>query len=266
MRHQLQKQFDYAINLLNKLLFIDLPNYGEWELKRIDLAAIKKVKDIDKYFRLLKHSYYPRREKSKTEYHHSMSWGGSENTQTMVRCYDKHQDFKAHDYKRLKWTNKKKADRLLEFSKNIVRWEVEIKTKYIRKIFKKAESRKIKNIDMDKLIDIYNKEVFKVLKIREGEKVYSSYLEVEKRLMENCTRGMAITCLSLWFQLSAVRNDKEVLNTYKRSTFYRNRKILTDLNITWKTELINTNEMTCFDMSNSILNKPSYIIREKLAA
>ncbi len=60
----IKKSIAYLVRLLERVMYVDLPHYEEWEVKRIDVARIYHFKDKNvckKIVSNLRNSYYTRR-------------------------------------------------------------------------------------------------------------------------------------------------------------------------------------------------------------
>lgn len=225
----LRLQVQYLLNIIKQDLNINLPNYTQWTIKRIDYAKVYKFnseEELNKFFKGFSEVYYPRRKITKFD-KTGLYFPGSFTT---LKLYNKHEEFKKHDYKRLsKLLDKKVTDELLNFSKGILRIELEIKSKKLRHIY--GELPKIDEIKIGDLIEQYYIELDRIFKLGdENMKTYNKAEEVEKILINKY--GNSSVLLATWYKLSIYGYEK-VKESMSESTFYRHIKLLRDANITW---------------------------------
>src|SRR5690606_10599343 len=96
----IKKAIAYLVRLLEDIMNVELPNYKEWEVKRIDVAKAYYFTNKEickKIIRNLRNSYYTRRKPR--IYDTSVMFTGST---TSVKIYWKGPEFEKHDYKRIK--------------------------------------------------------------------------------------------------------------------------------------------------------------------
>lgn len=229
-RHQ------YAIYMLKRFIEksfrVILPALSQWELIRIDYAKNYHLGSTDEkknYLMSLNHGAYPRR--------HINRYGDTgihiPGDSTTFKVYDKYSDFLKHDKKRLK------QQAIIDFGlisrieseiKDIVRIEVEVKAKKLKYDLKK-DFVSIFDIDKSYLEDLFMKEVEKVIKItRESQELYYKNDDVMQILKVEYGTRKANSLYSFWVQYQTM-GEKYIRQHYSKTTFYRMRKELKDLNI-----------------------------------
>lgn len=222
-------QVEYLIKTINKDLDIKLPQYNEWTIKRIDFAKVYKFnnnQELDKFFKGFSEVYYPRRKVHKYDAS-GLYFSGSFTT---LKLYNKYDEFRKHDYKRLLQSmDINKVNEILNNTKGILRIEIEFKAKKLRHLYNELPT--IDQINIKDLENQYYIELDRIFKLGDNNmKTYNKSEEVEKRLKEKY--GNASVLLATWYRLSVFGYEK-VKSEMTESTFYRHIKMLRDANITW---------------------------------
>ena len=229
------KSVCYLVNFLSVQFNVDLPCFYFWEVKRVDIAFIYDLYNLDsvRYFiDSLKDLSYPRRSRyiygSDTIY-----WAGSTTT---IKFYAKGPEFKRHDYKRIKncfgVTN---ANLLLEIAKRLLRVEVEIRGRKLKYIF--GEYPKVSQLDINFFNKIYDEEINKIMCNKKdyfkGDVSVKRFADdVYNVLLSNYSNKLAKSLFGTWQMLCNLGVDK-TKKILSNSTFYRHRRLLSDVGVVW---------------------------------
>lgn len=182
---------------LQKITGAILPGPENWKIQRLDCAECFEFynhQNIIDFISLLRNLTYPRRKKP-TFWHDSLYISGSTTT---VKLYNKHPEFKKHDYPRLSavFRDKLQAQRVLDLTYGKLRFEVEFKRKKLIAlgIYRVSDLCKI---DWSQEM---KKEFFKLI---DGAKTTKTYrqIDVEKIIMDADLKKKGIhgtTCLAIW--------------------------------------------------------------------
>lgn len=249
----------YLVKFLEEVMYVKLPDYQDWEVKRIDVAKIYHFKDKNickKIVGNLRNSYYTRRKPR--IYDTSVMFSGST---TSVKIYWKGPEFEKHDYKRVKkyilreidrsWNQdncdllqnklamiQKQFDKVLEKAYRIIRYECEIKTRKLKEAFK-TDKVLVKILDDELLHDIANNELYKLIKEENNnmEVVRRSDLVLE-RLHQVYETSKANALYATWTKLVQF-GEVQAKETISRATFYRHKKLLVEAGISWICSVVN---------------------------
>lgn len=254
----IKRSIAYLVRFLEQVMYVKLPNYEEWELKRIDVAKIYHFKDKNICKRIvgnLRNSYYTRRKPR--IYDTSVMFSGST---TSVKIYWKGPEFEKHDYKRIKkyilkevdqnW-NKENCDLLqhklaikqiyfdqvLEKAYRIIRYECEIKARKLKEVFK-SETVLIKDLNDEILHNIANTELFKLMKEDEKMEIVRRSDLVLERLHQLYGMNQANALYSTWTKLVQF-GESRTKETISRATFYRHKKLLIEAGVSWFCSVVN---------------------------
>lgn len=221
-------QVDYLINLLNKAYDIILPDTSNFIVKRIDYAKAFKLdsNSINVFFKGLNSATYPRRRVLKYD-DTGIYFPGF---YTTLKFYDKGVEFKKHDKKRLqKHLKPNEVLEIEEKANNVLRIEVEIKSKKLKSIYEKFPT--VNEININDLIEQWEVEVMRVLKVSDkNRKLYNQMNDVQRVLFS--TYSDAHVLLGTWYRL-CTQDYNEVKNSMSKSTFYRHVKKLKDVGVIW---------------------------------
>jgi II/X family phage/plasmid replication protein len=261
----IKKSIAYLVRLLESVMYVDLPNYEEWEIKRIDVARIYHFRDKNickKIVSNLRNSYYTRRKPR--IYDTSVMFSGST---TSVKIYWKGPEFEKHDYRRIKkyilkevdlnWNKdncdlmmhklamiQMKMDQVLEKAYRIIRYECEIKHRKLKEVFGDNKIL-VKALDDDILHDVADKELIKLIKEKEGENmdiVRRSDLVLE-RLHQVYGTSQANALYATWTKLVQF-GEVQAKETISRATFYRHKKMLIEAGVTWNCAEVNLKQFS----------------------
>lgn len=289
---EIQKSAAYLIKFIEDQLNIELPDYKEWYLRKIDVTNVYELptpKQAINVIRNIKKTHYTRR--NPVLHPTSITFPG---TLTTLKVYYKGTEFKKHDYKRtVKYLKKeidklqakgdyydkdiyllnqkiKEYDRILEHAKKIVRFEVSIKEKLLEQYYGK-NGNKIKCIDDETLKNIQKAEIEKLVKESGDDNMLRKNDEVLNYLIEKMGTNLGNSIYTTWCKLAQGKDPKEIIETSTKTTFYRHRKILKECNISWNNsdlKIIDINYMVPIDFSfvnsNYQLTIISNEVQEKL--
>lgn len=238
----------WLIKKVEELLEVDLPFYGDWEVKRVDVAEVFELssfKACQEWFSMMTNTSFPRRQ----VYRFGDCGLYAQGSSTTVKFYHKGVEFVKHDRKRLKRFLKESVlSELIEKANCIIRTEVEIWPKKFEYDF--GHSPKVSELNDKYFKDIYDKEVKKLLK--EGDKsmkIVRRTKAVEMRLFKTYDERLAGILFGMWLRLSSV-GEKAVKETVSKRTFYRNRKLLIEAGVSWNgTDIVKTIELVPEDFS-----------------
>lgn len=207
---------------------IILPCIENWFLQRVDIAIcfdLRNQHNVCTYINNLSNCRYPRRN-FKFYQNESIYVSGSSTT---LKIYNKLLEFKKHDISKFKNTNFN-IENYINKVKGFVRFECEIKKKELKNVYN------LKNIPILKfsyeiLKEIWRKEFMKLLNfISEDLKIINDRNEVYNLLNKLYSSVKARNLYNFYMNIifDGIQNTK---NKVSKSVYYRNIKILKELNI-----------------------------------
>lgn len=224
----IKKQVLFLVLFLEEQFNISLPFYEDFIISRIDYAQVYRLGDnIDAFFEGFSQVYYPRRQVQKYG-NTGLYFPG---TYTTLKLYNKHEEFKKHDSKKLKKIlSPTKLKELKDTSKGILRIELEVKSRKLRDIYNELPL--VKDIKIEDIKNQFNVEILRILKVSEEKmKIYNNSSDVERVLYEKYgTQGNIY--LGTWYRLSINGYDK-VKDSMSKPTFYRHISKLKDAGVSW---------------------------------
>ena len=260
----IKRSIAYLVRFLEQVMNVDLPDYQEWEVKRIDVAKIYYFKDKNickKIVSNLRNSYYTRRKPR--IYDTSVMFSGST---TSVKLYWKGPEFKKHDYKRIKkyilrevdrnWNKEdcdllqhklamlqKHFDQVLEKAYRIIRYECEIKTRKLKEAFE-SDTVLVKSLNDEKLNEIADTELNKLIREENDNMdiVRRSDLVLE-RLHQVYGTSQANALYATWTKLVQF-GESQAKETISRATFYRHKKLLVEAGVSWQCTDVNLKQFS----------------------
>lgn len=288
----LKKSVKYLVKFLESVTSVELPDYKQWEVKRIDVSKIFVFKNkaiCKKIVDNLKNAYYTRRKPR--IYDTSVMFSGSTTT---VKLYWKGPEFKKHDYKRLvkyinreidlNWSKdnhdlimhklallKMEYDNILEKAYRILRYECEIKSRKLKDIFSK-EVVLVSDINDETLHKVSDDELFRLMKERcdEMDIVRRSDLVLE-RLHNLYGFNLGNSLYSTWAQLVQF-GEGRTKNTMSKPTFYRHKKQLIEAGCSWFCSTLKLQQFSIvpedfsFTSDNYVDDNVDLVVIEKLAS
>lgn len=255
----IHRSIAYLVRFLEDVMYVKLPHYEEWEVKRIDVAKIYHFKEKEickKIVSNLRNSYYTRRKPR--IYDTSVMFSGST---TSVKLYWKGPEFEKHDYKRIKkyilrevdlsWNKdncdllqhklamlQKQLDQVLEKAYRIIRYECEIKPRKLKEAFE-TDTVLVKILDDEILHNIADTELYKLIREENDnmEVVRRSDLVLE-RLHKVYGTSQANALYATWTKLVQF-GEVQTKETLSRATFYRHKKLLIEAGVSWLCSVVN---------------------------
>ncbi len=270
---EIKKSILYLIRFLEEKTGTTLPDFLLWEVDRIDVAKIfvfqsyaicKKVLDS------LKNGVYSRRKLM--PYSNGVMFSGSTTT---CKFYGKGDEYKEHDYKRF---NKYIAreielscgkenhdlieqkliilklgmDKVLERAKRTIRFEVEIKPRKLKDIFK-AEIITVDMLNDEILHNVMESELRKCIKEDEDMDIVRRSDLVIERLNNVYGTSKANYLYSLWAKMVQF-GERAVKEDFSKSTFCRYKKLLLDAGVSWMVTNINLKQLSIVPDDFTFLN------------
>lgn len=259
----IKKSIAYLVRFLEEVMYVDLPNYEEWELKRIDVAKIYHFNNKNickKIVSNLRNSYYTRRKPR--IYDTSVMFSGST---TSVKLYWKGPEFQKHDYKRIKryilkevdrnWNKEncdllqhklamlqKHFDQVLEKAYRIIRYECEIKHRKLKEAFE-CDTVLVRDVNDERLHTIADIELFKLMKEDENMDIVRRSDLVLERLHQLYGTNQANALYSTWTKLVQF-GENRTKETISRATFFRHKKLLVEAGVSWFCSAMNLKQFS----------------------
>ncbi len=207
---------------------IILPTTENWYLQRVDIAIcfdLHNQYNVCTYINNLSNCRYPRRN---FKFYQSESIYVS-GTSTTLKIYNKLVEFKKHDISKFRNTNFN-IENYINQIKGFVRFECEIKKKTLKKIYN-LKNIPITKITYDKLKDIWKEEFMKLLNfVNDDLKIINDRNEVYNILNKIYSPVKARNLYNFYMNIifDGIQNTK---NKVSKSVYYRNIKMLKELNI-----------------------------------
>lgn len=239
----------YLVALVEKLLATDMPPADCWTVHRVDVAHVYNLSKpaCKEFFDSIQLRNFPRRQKKAAKYDMAVYFAGKTTT---VKFYHKGDEFRLHDYARLRsffrilfdhlhGTSDKNPGRverklkaLQRLADNRLRVEVEVHSDKFQYDFGKNPT--VAEVTDDYLERIHDTEIERLL--REGKQAMDtvrSTTAVITRLQNTYgdTRGGQL--YGFWSALCTL-NENVVRAKYSRATFFRNRKLLEEAGVSWR--------------------------------
>jgi II/X family phage/plasmid replication protein len=259
----IKRSIAYLVRFLEQVMYVNLPNYEEWELKRIDVAKIYHFKNKEickKIVSNLRNSYYTRRKPR--IYDTSVMFSGST---TSVKLYWKGPEFEKHDYKRIKkhilrevdrsWNKdncdllqhklamlQKQFDQVLEKAYRIIRYECEIKPRKLKEAFE-TDTVLVKILDDEILHNIAEIELFKLMKEDDNMDIVRRSDLVLERLHKVYGTSQANALYATWTKLVQF-GEQTTKETVSTRTFYRHKKLLIEAGVSWLCSVANLKQFS----------------------
>jgi len=259
----IKRSIAYLVRFLEQVMYVKLPNYEEWEVKRIDVAKIYHFSDKNickKIVNNLRNSYYTRRKPR--IYDTSVMFSGST---TAVKIYWKGPEFEKHDYKRIKkyilrevdlsWNKdncdlvqhklamlQKQFDQVLEKAYRIIRYECEIKPRKLKEAFEN-DTVLVKDLNDEKLLNIAEKELFKLMKEDDNMDIVRRSDLVLERLHKLYGTNQANALYATWTKLVQF-GEQMTKETVSTRTFYHHKKLLVEAGVSWTCSVVNLKQFS----------------------
>lgn len=232
---------------------------SRWQVRRVDWAEMYRLTPAAQveFFQGLERCRFPRRKAKRAIYDSAVHFPGKFTT---VRIYGKGQEFRAHEYPRMRraltaklmgemraskveglkviWDEQaskyveRQIKALQRLANNRLRAEVQINADKLHHDFG-GRYPTVNEITDDYLIGIFEHEMFKLL--REGKSEMDTVRtcnEVYGRLVDVYGNRKAKALHSFWVTLSGQGEDV-VRTRYSKAQFYRSRSALVDAGVSW---------------------------------
>lgn len=240
----------FLIDLLEKLLGVELPPSNIWTVHRVDVAHVFALSRpaIKEFFDSISLRNFPRRQKKAAKYDMAVYFAGKTTT---VKFYHKGSEFKVHDYARLRHyfravyayqygkgdtDNLKRAERKLKalqrLAENRLRVEVEVHSDKFQYDFGKNPL--VEEVTDQYLEAVHDKEVERLL--REGKQAMETVrttTAVMTRLQNLYGQTKGQRLYGFWAAMCTL-NENVMRDQYTRATFFRNRKLLEEAGVSWR--------------------------------
>jgi II/X family phage/plasmid replication protein len=223
----------FMINTIEKILNVKLPCWYLWQVLRVDVSqnyVLDSIYDVHDYIMKYNLISYPRRRVHKYS-NTAIYFAGSTTT---FKIYSKFDEYKKHDRKRIHnmlQYNKDKIFSFEEFTKKVLRFEVEIKKRKLEYDFLKSVC--VYMLSDDYLISVFNNEVDKVLKLVKSDyELVNDFVNVRDRLEQLYSSQKSKILFAFWNELVIMGYD-EVKSRYAKKTFYRHLKDLRESGISF---------------------------------
>lgn len=225
----------YLIDFIEQCLSVKLPTYLSYIVDRLDFAKCFIFEDPTMptdYISSLNLLSYPRR---KDIFRYGNETIFIKGTTTVLKFYYKGTEFTKHDRNRLKcFLDSSDIFELSSLANRLLRVEVEFKKKKLKDLFGTYNCQPlVSDINMEIIKSEYQKSIDKFL-IDSGSNQNRVYMvkDVQRLLFNFFDTGQAGTLFGFWLQMISL-GEESVKSSMKKSTFYKYRKILKDLNISF---------------------------------
>lgn len=236
--------------LLQQLLGTPLPPTGNWTVQRVDWAENFQLpyQAVQEFFEGIYHVAFPRRKMNKYSNESIFTPGST----TTIKLYHKGPEFEKNDRKRLyvvlrslyqqnrpnnappEWAHKqasRKVAALQRLANNRLRAEVEIHAEKLDYDF--GHKPKVHEITTAYLQAVFDKEIGRLLREGNGAvQIVRTSLAVRDRLEAHYSMELAGLLHGFWLGLSTHGED-DMKKRLTRPTFYRRRKQLVDVGVSW---------------------------------
>lgn len=278
--NDIKKSIAYLVRFLENVMQVSLPDYKEWEIKRVDVAKVYHFSDImicKKIIHNLRNCYYTRRKPH--IYDTTVFFPGST---TSIKIYWKGPEYEKHDYKRFKkcilreidksWNREncdliqhklalqlKHFDNVKEKAYRIIRYECEIKARKLKETFDNDRVL-VKYLNDDILHDIADHELYKIMKEDDNMDIVRRSDLVLERLHSVYGENLANALYSTWTKLVQF-GEERTKETLSRRTFYRHKKLLVEAGVSWVCSLVNLKPLSIVPEDFSFTNE-KYVLDE----
>jgi hypothetical protein len=230
-------------------LGVPLPCGDSWGVSGIDWAEAYNLGSFDacqEYIEGLNSAQFPRRKVIRFGSESLMTVGST----TTVKVYHKGPEFSKHDWKRFKKAGLPDSELvpLQEEANCILRLETSIKSRKLTELYQGKPQ--VMQLTQALLEGVHDREVARLLKeAKHDMETVRTHQEVSRRLIaryggiteDGCFIGTSKsnTLFGTWLQLAAL-GEKEVRKNMPDRTFYRHRKELTEIGISWQAADVHT--------------------------
>jgi hypothetical protein len=221
----------WFVDRVGALLGVELPYAEDFSAERIDVATAFQLPSYEacsEYISGLKMAQFPRRKVRCYADETVMSSG----TTTSIKVYHKGPEFSVHDRKRLReHLEPAQLEALQQQANCILRLETSIKAKKLQADFKRKPA--VVDLDIAYLERVHDRETARLLREADNDvETVRKYREVSRRLHGYYDTLLANTLFGTWTQLAVV-GEEEVRKTIPKTTWYRQRKQLEQVGVSW---------------------------------
>ena len=239
----------YLVALVEKLLGVDMPPADYWTVHRVDVANVYNLprRQVKEFFDGIQLMSFPRRRKNASKYDMAVYFAGKTTT---VKMYHKGDEFKIHDKSRLKsffrilfdqlhGTDERNPGRverklksLQRLADNRLRVEVEIHAdKFQYDMGKHPQCWEVTDAYLNA---VHDHEIERLLREgKQGMETVRTTGAVLTRLQNNYPGSRALRLFGFWSTLTTL-GDEVAQRKFTKPTFYRNRKALEEVGISWR--------------------------------
>lgn len=237
------------VALVCDLLEVDLPFVDLWTVHRVDVAHVYRLSKAGckQFFDTMQLVNFPRRQKKASKYDMAVHFPGSTTT---VKFYHKGTEFRAHEHSRLRGyfrqlfkhmygdceKNPERVERKIQalqrLADNRLRVEVGINSEKFLYDFDDRHPR-VDEVTDAYLEGIHDREIERIL--REGKQGMDTVRTTDAvctRLHNEYGRLTGNRLFGFWQSLCTSGDDK-TKERYSKPTFYRNRKLLEEVGVSW---------------------------------
>lgn len=246
----LQDASEHLREMLQILLGTPLPPSRNWIVQRVDWAENFQLpyQAVQEFFEGIYHVAFPRRKMQKYS-NESIFVPG---TTTTIKIYHKGPEFQRNDRKRLHyvlrseyqrstpkkapadWAQRKASKHLAALQRlanNRLRAEVEIHAEKLDYDFGKKP--RVHEVTTEYLQAVFDKEMGRLLREgQDGVQIVRTSLAVRDRLDAHYSQALAGLLHGFWLKL-ATHGEDDTKKRMSRPTFYRRRKQLVDVGVSW---------------------------------
>ncbi|WP_367848748.1 phage/plasmid replication protein, II/X family [Rhodoferax sp. WC2427] len=236
------------VALVEKLLEIDLPAADIWTVHRVDVAHVYALSKAacKQFFDTMQLVNFPRRQRKAGKYNMAVHFPGKTTT---VKFYHKGEEFRVHEISRLRIFFRSlfkhlhgddprnmervesKIGALQRLADKRLRVEVGINSDKLQYDFGKHPE--VKDLTDEYLETLHDKEIERIL--REGKQGMDTVRTTDavcNRLQNEYGRLTGNRLYGFWQSLCTSGDDK-TKDRYTKPTYYRNRKMLEDVGVSW---------------------------------
>lgn len=239
----------HLVRLVSQLLGVDLPYADKWTVHRVDVANVYKLsKEASRqFFDTMQLVNFPRRKKKAQKYDMAVHFPGCTTT---VKFYHKGSEFRVHEPARLRAFFRqmfkhiygedeknfarveRKIAALQRLADQRLRVEVGINSEKFLYDFDGRHPR-VEEVTDAYLNDLHDKEIERILREgKQGMDTVRTTDAVSNRLQIQYGRTAGNRLYGFWQSMCTSGSDKTA-DRYTKATFYRNRKLLEDVGVSW---------------------------------
>lgn len=238
----------HLVNLVAELLEVELPIADFWTVHRVDVAHVYNLTKpaCRQFFDTMQLVNFPRRKKKAQKYDMAVHFPGCTTT---VKFYHKGSEFKEHEparlraffrqmFKHIYGDDEKNFDRverkiaaLQRLADKRLRVEVGINSEKFLYDFDRHP--RVEELTDSYLEGMHDKEIERIL--REGKQGMNTVRTTDavcNRLQNEYGRTAGNRLYGFWQSMCTAGADK-TSDRYTKPTFYRNRKLLEDVGVSW---------------------------------